>query len=421
MKKFFLPLIIAFAAGSLYAIDLPENILTVYRHKDFFRLRELSADKLLNDAQKLYLSAMLNNAFCNLEKSEEEADKYIKNYPPEYSDTLYIQLLEVQLNNYIKLGKYEGATSIVRLILKNEGGKLRADEVKELKNNLKMVESLRGVPKQEIEMNAPEGIEFTRDVANLININVECGGIKQNAVFDTGANLSVVVDSVAKKMNIVKTGDSISVKAATGAEIFAGIGVAKELKINNILLKNVLFLIFPNEALSFGTFYKIDMVIGFPVIRDLGQIIFDLKENQIFVTNRELDQEGNMFLNGLTPVIDVKFENENLLFTFDSGAKETHFNKFFLSTLEKYPQYKVTDDSIMVGSAGGIITKKVNKTESVKLTVAGKEITLKNVNIFKEDMLEISEFLHGNLGQDVISSGSGFIMDFKKMVFKILD
>ncbi len=405
---------------SLHAITFPEKTMKAYKQHNIFTLKKYLSSESYSDDQKLFLSAMINNAFCKNDISSAEIDKYVNTFAAEYSDTLFVELLETQLDNYVKLNEYGKAAGVVEKILANSTAALKEKDIKDLKNSLNIWKALAGVKKQEVICDNA-GLGFTRDIANLINIEVECGAVKQNAVFDTGANLSVIVESLAGKMNIKPLGDSIIVKAATGTEVNAKIGVAEELKINNIIVKNALFLIFPDEALSFGTFYKINMIIGFPIIRDMGQVIFDLKDNMIYVTKRELTEEGNMFLFGLMPIIKVNFENEELLFSFDSGAKATHFNKIFLETAANYPQYKIIEDSVKIGSAGGIHDKKVKKIEQVKVKILEKEVTLKDVNILKEDLIDLAETTHGNLGQDAISSGKGFIMDFRKMIFKILD
>lgn len=420
MKKILLLLFIIIGSGLIHAITFPEKTMTAYKQHDIFTLQKYLAAESYTDAQKLFLSAMIDNAFCKNDVSSAKIEKYINTYPNEYADTIFVELLETQLDNYVKLNEYGKAASVVEKILANSSTALKAKDIKDLKNSLNIWSSVAKAKKQEVFCDNA-GLNFTRDIAGLINVEVECSAIKKNAVFDTGANLSVIVKSLADKMNIKPLGDSIMVMAATGTEVSAKIGVADEIKINNIVVKNALFLIFPDEALTFGSFYKIEMIVGFPIIRDLGQVIFDLKDNMIYVTKRELTEDGNMFLYGLMPIIKVTFENEDLLFSFDSGAKATHMNKLFLTTAAKYPQYKIVEDSVKMGSAGGIHDKKVYKTESLKIKILNKEITLKNVNILKEDLIDLAETTHGNLGQDAISSGKGFIMDFRKMIFKILD
>lgn len=421
MKKIVFFICLLTISQAIFAIDIPEEVLSVYRKKDYFKLKEYENSPNLNSQQKLFVSAIVKNAFNENKKSVLEINKYISGFPAEYSDTLYVQLLETQVDNYVKLNEYAQAAVTTEKIIKMSSDKIRTDEVKDLKNNLRIWKALSGVKKQQIIKDGDQEIEFKRDIANLMNIGVECNLIKENAVFDTGANISVIMESLAEKMNIKALGDSINVKAVTGIEVIAKIGVAEELKISGVTAKNVLFLIFPDSALTFGAAYKINMIIGFPLIKDLGQLVFELKDQKIYITNNDYNATTNMFINGLTPVIKINFEKENLLFSFDSGAKRTHFHKLFLSVIKNYNDYKLVEDSIKIGGAGGMQTTQIYNVENVKLKILDKEINLKKIDILKNDLTEGAEFTHGNLGQDVISSGKGFVLNYDKMFFKILD
>jgi len=421
MKKYLLLLLALSFTTSAFSITLQPKIMEAYKAQNYFLLKQYLKTEKLEDQERLFISAMVSNAFCGNDQSIQEIKKYVATYPNEYSDSLYIGLLQVQLDNYVKLSDYSSAAEINRLIIEKAHETLKKDELTELKNSERIWTALSGSGKQKVITTANEPIAFSRDIANLINIEVKCDTVVQDAIFDTGANLSVIVESLAQKIGLKIVGDSIKVKTVTGLEIYGKVAVAPQIQIGGIIVKNAVFLVFPDEALSFGGAYQIKMVIGFPIIKGLGQIEFDLKDQVIRLTNNEFDIESNMFLDGLMPIINVHFENESLLFTFDSGAKATVFYDSFTNILKKHPEYKFIADSVQMGGAGGIMTKQVYRLDSLNVKVLDKEIALGKCFIMKESIKELEENRQGNLGQDVISSGKGFVMDFNKMIFKILD
>jgi hypothetical protein len=187
MKKLFYFFLIIALSKNVLAINFPERIMSSYRLNDIFKIKEQLKIEKLTDQQRLFLSAVVNNAFALNNKSAEEINKYINDYPEEYSDTLYIGLLQVQLDNYIKLNNYAEAANTENTILTKAAPALKEKEITDNKNSFRIWNALRNSKPQEVIKNGKPVIEYTKDVANLINVVAECNNIKQHAIFDTGA------------------------------------------------------------------------------------------------------------------------------------------------------------------------------------------------------------------------------------------
>lgn len=421
MKKLLYLFCFTVLVKSTFAFDLPKKILEEIESRNAFKLRELALSEKLSSIQKLYVQGILNNAFAKNVESIKNIEEFLKKAPKCYDDTLYSDILQTQLDNFQKTMQYKKAAEIGKMIVKNCTGVLKEKEIKDIKNSIRIYSSIAQVQPIKVECGANSVLPFHRDIANLINIKVQANDYQVNGIYDTGANISCITDSVAKKMGLTIFKDTVTVQGILGNELNARMGYAKEIQIASVKIKNMVFMVFPNEAFTFGKQFKLDFIIGFPVIESFGAMEFDLQNNNITLTDKVGMSEVNMFLDGFTPVIKAGFKSEDLLFTFDSGAKETHFNKCFYSILAKNPEISITQDSVQVGGAGGMQTKHIDKMKEIKLNVAQKDVTLHNSIIMKEFQLDNTKYIHGNLGQDVMSFSKKYIMDFKNMIFRIIE
>ncbi len=95
-------------------------------------------------------------------------------------------------------------------------------------------------------------------MAGLINVPVEFKDSTFDFVFDTGANLSVITESYAIKAGLDVRNVVFKVRAITGIDVNAKLGVAKLLKMGDVEVENVVFIVFPDSVLSFaGGAYRI--------------------------------------------------------------------------------------------------------------------------------------------------------------------
>jgi len=176
------------------------------------------------------------------------------------------------------------------------------------------------------------------------------------------------------------------------------------------------FIVMPDKELRFLGFYKINEIIGFPVINQLKEIRLNYAENTLTIpaapTNSE---EKNFAMEGLMPLIEIGHRNEWLVFTFDTGANSTSlYPKYY----EKYAAeidstYKL--GNIISGSAGGMEKNRAYKLTNVQMRIAGRDVVLPEVSLLKDVQTEHSKYFFGNLGQDAIKQFKTVIINFDKM------
>lgn len=422
MKKLY-TLILSVLLSAFAVAQLNTDVYTLISNKDFFGLEKKISEKGLDAYSRDYAQALVYNAFGEYEKSILTVEKWKSAYKPGMNDSIYQDLMNCNVDNYYKLSRFSEAADATSFLLKNFSKITNEEEVKDLKNTFQIWNGLRKTAAQQVEINGSSVISFKRDMAKLINVDVKHKGGTTAAVFDTGANISVASESTAKSMDLNIVAENVAVKAITGNEVMAKIGVAKEIKIGEITVKNAYFLVFSDVDLSFGGgVYKIDLIVGFPVIAGLGEIAFDLKAQTITINKvPAVKPERNMYVDGLTPIVQIKYKNHPLLLSFDSGADHTMFYEKFYTLVKDDKTQELTPAKSTIGGAGGTKTIDIMVAKKLSIEVGSQQVELDQSDVYMTNLMSKKEHLYGNLGQDVLNARKKYVLNLKDMYFQLQD
>lgn len=416
----FLSFILLFSCGNpknkisdQQLVDKLENLIEI---ENYFMLKivyDKNIDKL-SHKHSLYFSAILNNVFNKAEESNKDIDIILANYSSSLSDTVLNKLYQKKLWNHINLYEYEQAANTSEYIQKNYLTLNDSIDIENLKNEIKIWKALKDVPKQEIIKTDDATIPMTRDKVGLLNIDVAFGDSVKNVLFDTGANFSVMIRSLAEELGYQIIEADFYVTAATGKKVKSDLAIADELNIGGIIFKNVFFLVLDDENLSFPQIdYYINGAIGFPVIEAMDEIRIN-KENQIFVPKNPVEYTYNNFaLNGLMPVISVEYKGDTLRLHFDTGATATSLYPQFYKDYKNEIVKNYEQETFTSGSGGGIIDFEGYIINDVTFKVGDSETRLDSLRLHIENIGGKESNFHGNFGQDYIKQFDEMIMSFK--------
>ena len=79
-------------------------------------------------------------------------------------------------------------------------------------------------------LNGETRLKMEKDAAGLKNLKVRVGEETMNFIFDTGANISTVSASVAKRLGMKMIPADIDVDAITGISVKADLAVCKKIQ-----------------------------------------------------------------------------------------------------------------------------------------------------------------------------------------------
>jgi hypothetical protein len=284
--------------------------------------------------------------------------------------------------------------------------------------------ALRSIQPMQILHPAAGSLPFRRDRAGMIRVHVKIDGRPQEAVLDTGANFSTISASAAKRTGVRLLPQAVSVGSSTEQAVATQLGIAPRVQIGDTVLSNVVFIVLPDSALTFPHGYRIDAIIGLPVLMTLGRLQFSNSGAPTFsygvrdsARSKQPDSHSNLLLSGLEPLVlaHVPGATTPLRMELDSGANATGFAH---NAVEDAPVLLLhaAQHVLRLGGAGGVVTeRKALRLPQVALVIGGRRFTLRNVAVSSRS----SAGSDGTIGQDILRQGARWILNFKSMALRI--
>jgi len=403
--------------------EVLKTIKQYVENQDYFKLKAYyeKHNVALAKSHQMYYKAIIHNVFNNAEESNKAIELLLKEDLSVLDDTLMNEIYKIKIFNHVNLYEYADAASASKFVQENYSNLNDSVQLENLANEYKIWNALAGAPKQQIVKAEDVRIPMNRDKVGLFNIDVDINTITKNFIFDTGANFSVISKSLAEKMGIEIIDVDFFVTAATGKKVKSSLAIIDKLSIQGLVCRNAVFLVFDDEYISFPQIdYYVNGIIGFPIIEALDEIRIN-KENEITVPIEPKQYTyQNFALDGLMPIIAVKYENDTLIMHFDTGAASTtlyspFYDKYKDEITQKYELQKFSS-----ASASGAVEFEGYIVDSIILSVANSSATLQNLQLHKDRIGNKSSNFHGNFGQDYIKQFDEMIISFKSssLLFK---
>jgi predicted aspartyl protease len=391
------------------------SMLMLHENKDLFRFAQNYDSPGLSEWEKLYINALILNLRHKNAESNNVINQLIEKHSDSILDSLKLLLYETRIKNSVNLFDYKDALFCSEYVLQNYASLLDSAEDVDTRNSMVIWKAAENIQKQGVEFSGDSKIPFKKDLAGLINIPVKCGGVNADFIFDTGANFSVVNETYAKKMKLKMLEGKIEVGSVTGKKIKSRLAYAELLEIGSVKLSNVLFLVMPDESLSFaGGLYVINGIIGLPVIKEMKEI--HIRSEEIFIPKQKTPGTlANMLIDGFIPSIEVIEGSDSLAFTFDTGAKATMLYSSYYQRNKAKIESKYEAEEIEFGGAGGTVKVKGFRIEDLLLKIGNSKLKLSDVRVIAENIKDHDKGYFGNLGQDYMGEFSEMILNFEDM------
>ncbi|WP_231891169.1 pepsin/retropepsin-like aspartic protease family protein [Arachidicoccus ginsenosidimutans] len=391
--------------------------------EDYFKARDIYLTNK-NDLSKFHravIEANLDYSFNKPKSSNEKVGIVMKYYNDfnQLADSIQTLLYYIKMDNYVRLYQYSDAENVAEEIEKNYAGFIAKDSAKavSLKDKLSMFHVLSNTPKQEITIKNNDSIQLIKDAVGLKNLKITQGINSDYFVFDTGAGFSTVPETTAKKYKMHILESLMNVGTATGKSIKAHIAVCDELNIENIEVKNAIFLVVADSALAFPQInYRIQGIIGFPIIEALKEIQI-MNDDKLIIPKRQTtwNAPSNLALSNLSLRISIN----DSAYIFDTGASSTWLSKKYYDANKTTIDAHYKQETFMQGGAGNIDTSKGYLIDFVT-TINNKKITVPNVNVLIRETTSDDDDnnTYGRIGQDFIHQFNKTTINFDKMFIK---
>ncbi|UJH90913.1 retropepsin-like domain-containing protein [Antarcticibacterium sp. 1MA-6-2] len=391
------------------------QIDSLLEHKNFFAARKLYQQNFqnLSEFEKLKAGVFLDYAFNRSDSSAYKSEILFSRFKDRLRDSMEYEIKALAHINHSREYEYKKAKESLQQLLANYDSFISEEEKKDLQNTLIIWKALQDQPKQRVVKNDRLELPLFIDKASLKNLTVTSGDVKENFIFDTGANISTISETTAEKFGVKVLSGSFEVDAITGNKINSQIGIAPRLEIGPVIIYNAVCLIFPDDALSISQLdYQINGILGFPVLEALDEIQITRDNILIVPVEQTHSREGNLAIDFLTPLLFLKDNQGAGVYTFDISATESMlYDTYFKKHRAELENAAEVDYSF--GGAGGVTTKKGLYT-SFSPIVNGRAIKLDQVIVLKEAVTP-NNYFYGNIGQDLIDKFEKMIINFDKM------
>ncbi len=394
--------------------EVVSKLHSLIEEKNYFELqRMLDTEPSLSERERLYFYAHLENARFKGTQSNDYIDRLLNGFRGQLADTTLVQLLTLKASNQVRNYQYASAAKIYQSILNDYDQTLDSARAASIQNVANLYGTLAEIPPQRIHLDKDVAIPAYRNRFDHLMVPVKSGGIQDEFLFDTGANLSTVAYSYAVKMGMQIFESEIHVGSST-TSIKTRLAVADSLYLGDILYENIVFLVTSDEELTFPSVnLEIHGILGFPVIAQMSEIHLH-RDGKIFVPKTSRDRQlNNMFIDGLQPVVQFISKGDSLLLMLDTGANVTELSVSYLeqnrSYVEANGELRITNE----GGAGGVTQESTYILQDFPYSIGTKSGKLKEIAIQTEKSF-IKHF-DGNLGQDVLSQYKALILNFEHM------
>ena len=372
---------------------------SLYDSHRWFELRNVVAG---TGASSFYKGAV-ECAFNNLPRCEKLLYRVLKYHPGKKEAVEAHRLL---LSVYFREGKYNRALKEADELLA-----LDPDDA-DSKDDLPLLRALSGFSDQIVITRAQSVLNLETD-----GLPVVINGANATYWFDTGANLSVMSESEAKRFGLSIHAVESTVHVMSGAEVAFRIALAENLQIGGFRLKNVAFLVFSDDQQPFNTLpQKSRGLIGIPVLLTFGR--FSITQDRHFEISSGRPNlrtaDANLCFDGKNPAALVKYKGRPLAFTLDTGASMTDLYPPFAAAFPELIANRKRESYQMRGVGS---TEQFDSVllPSVEFTIDNFVVALHPATVLLKENGESSKFFYGNLGFDLLRQPARTTFDFTKM------
>lgn len=381
----------------------------LYEQAEYFQLRT-ALDTLpeLEGPRVRLLRAEVAHAFNDPARSNREL-LGLEEDLHHLTDAMQVEAYRLRFRNHLRLYEYAAAAEAARrlLMLPEADSAVRSD----VENDARVAEALLDTPPQRVVRRGASEIQRRPNG----RIPVQVGGSARAYALDTGANLSVLMRSEAEALGLEVRTVGVKVGTSTGSRVTADVAVAPRVRLGRVELANVVFLVLPDEALTFGEF-RIPGLIGFPVVDALGEVEF--RRGGVVRIPAEVPERGvrNLAMEFLEPLVQVEVLDHEAVCTLDTGASDSALFLPFYEQFRARIEVEGRADTIRTAGVGGERQVPAYMLSDARVIVGDTVVILPRLPVYTESVAVDPETARDcGLGLDVLNALGGYLINLRSM------
>jgi predicted aspartyl protease len=383
------------------------DLKSLYESRQWFKLRDAVRQR---NAPAFYRGAVAC-AFNDLPQAERELHRVIASAPGSEEAYLAHNLLTYA---YFRAGNYQRALAQLDQMLS-----MKPDNADDQASRALLSVLTRHPGRSVISRRASRLRAQIKGGSPFVPLSVN--GRSADYTFDSGATLSVMAESEAKRLGL--TIQDVDPKAqriidARGIDVGYRITVADRVAVGNTRLGNVVFLVLRDDQHPFAQmeagqrgFLGLDVLLALETVRWSANGTFEIG----FRTKSEDRRESNLCLDAGGLIAEAGFGRNRLNVVLDTGSETTNLWPRFANEFADLIKASGWKDSRRIIGVGGSKDVEAMTLPEVLLRVGGFNATLGPAHVLLQPTTPDNHWYYARLGRDLLSQARRVTLDFKVM------
>lgn len=255
--------------------------------------------------------------------------------------------------------------------------------------------------------------------ANLSFMDIKINGISVTVMFDTGATITVLKESVVRLIGADVTAATVKAGGSSGNTGEYQTAVLNQIILGSHEILDKEILAVPDEAFDFGTdnegnSFAAGGFLGWDIISRFKWTIDSVNKTFLIENSTKTNEVHNLTWDNY-PLIETVWKDEKIYLGFDSGHTESMLG---VKMADKLENLEPAVDSTY--GADGEITEDAYITKEFNFTILNTPVSLHNLIVLKREIFgQGNNNMKGLLGADIIQNKK-WIIDYPNKHFKIV-
>lgn len=387
---------------------LAENNPDSCQPHDWFQLQERAAKGKVS----LLCKGVVDSSFEKRDVAERELNAVIRKMPRSASSS---DALEALANMYFREGRYRKALAQLDRTLAE---KPDAEDVKAMHSLFSVLAQSPDL----VVVSSQAATMHSETIEDNLFLPVTANGVAGTYIADTGANISLLCESEARRLGLKVRETTSKVADISGTPSGVRVTEIPDLWIGKTHLKHVAFVVFPDTNEPF-----VDLpeghraVLGIPVLIALGVFRID-KDNRVDIQAGSPSSQGKVIplaFDGAIPVTQLRLNGKTLSVAFDTGASHTYLYAAFAKAFPDLMRTGNKQAHTLRGVSGSTTQESIS-LPSVRFSF-GKDTQLAPATVLLQSTTDTSKWAAGNLGFDLVQQVLPITVDFHAMQVSVED
>ena len=327
--------------------------------------------------------------------------------------------LDTLAEDYFMVGRYEDATAMYAELLQHFASFLDQADERTVRDNHDTFALLRNTAPQSISGERSFRLVTRQDPLGNVDVPLRIGTGTEWWIFDSGANISTVTRSTAKRLGLtVSKGRAQTQGGATGAEVPLSTAIIPKMAFGSVVIRNVVVLVMDDKDLNIdlGTqgSYQINGILGYPVLAAMQTFTVEGSEMQVARQSTTSTRRARLYVDELTPLVAASVGEKTVIFQFDTGNTGADLTaRFFIAFPQRFAALKSKEGRS--SGAGGTRAAAIYELPQLELSFGSATATFRNITLFTGNRGELLDKLYGNLGQALLKQFRSYTIDFTHM------